>query len=217
MNEINQDYIQEYIRSLIKTDNLELEKFKKNCIEEHRPIIQDEVGQFIKVMLNIINPSSILEIGTNVGYSSIFMCLSLEKRVNITTIEINEDVVEEARRNIAEFGCKANINVICGDAAEVIETIKGNFDIAFIDAAKSHYGLFLEKMLPMMNTGGIIICDNVLFNGYIANDDLVKRRKRTIVKNLRNFLKSISEDNRFETSIIPIGDGIALIKIKNQL
>jgi len=214
MDEITRDYIQTYIQGLIKDEGEELEKFRENCVENHRPIIQKEVGQFIKVMLNIIKPKKILEVGTNVGFSSIFMCQTLNKNVDILSIEINEDVCNEAIDNIKKFECEKNIRIINDDAITALDYISEKFDIAFIDAAKSHYDEFLDKILKILNPNGIIICDNVLYKGLIANDELVTKRKRTIVRNMREFLEYVSTNERFETSIIPIGDGIALIKVK---
>jgi len=214
MDEITRDYIQTYIQGLIKNEDEELEKFRENCIENHRPIIQKEVGQFIKVMLNIIKPKKILEVGTNVGFSSIFMCQTLNKNVDILSIEINEDACNEAIDNIKKFECEKNIRIINDDAITALDYISEKFDIAFIDAAKSHYDEFLDKILKILNPNGIIICDNVLYKGLIANDELVTKRKRTIVRNMREFLEYVSTNERFETSIIPIGDGIALIKVK---
>lgn len=215
MDEITRDYIQTYIQGLIKNDSEELEKFRENCIENHRPIIQKEVGQFIKVLLDIMKPRKILEVGTNVGFSSIFMCKALNKEVDILSIEINEDVYNEAIDNIKRFECEKNIRVINDDAIVALDYISEKFDIAFIDAAKSHYDEFLDKILKILNPNGIIICDNVLYKGLIANDDLVTKRKRTIVRNMREFLEYVSTNDKFETSIIPIGDGVALIKIKS--
>ena len=216
MDEITRDYVQTYIQGLIKNDSEALEKFRESCIENHRPIIQKEVGQFIKVLLNILKPKKILEIGTNVGYSSIFMCNALNKNVEILSIEINEAVYNEALDNIKSFECEKNIRVINDDAIAALDYISEKFDIAFIDAAKSHYDEFLDKILKILNPNGVIICDNVLYKGLIANDDLVTKRKRTIVRNMREFLEYVSTNEKFETSIIPIGDGIALIKVKNE-
>lgn len=215
MDEINRDYIQTYIQSLIKIEDEELEKFRQNCIENHRPIVQEEVAQFIKVLLNIIKPKKILEIGTNVGFSSIFMCKALENNVDILSIEINELVYEEALNNIKNFNCDKSIRLINDDANHALDCIDENgFDMVFMDASKSHYAEFLDKIMKILSPDGIIICDNVLYKGMIASDELVKKRKRTIVRNMRNFLHYISNDDRFETSIIPIGDGVALIKVK---
>ena len=143
------------------------------------------------------------------------MCKALNKEVDILSIEINEDVYNEAIDNIRRFECDKNIRIINDDAIVALDYISEKFDIAFIDAAKSHYDEFLDKILKILNPNGIIICDNVLYKGLIANDDLVTKRKRTIVRNMREFLEYVSTNEKFETSIIPIGDGVALIKVKN--
>jgi predicted O-methyltransferase YrrM len=215
MDTINREYIQTYLHSLIKSEEESLEKFRLDCIENHRPIIQKEVAQLIKVLLNITKPKKILEIGTNVGFSSIFMCKALANKVDILSIEISKDIYEKALENIKIFECEKNIRLINDDASQALEYInESNFDIAFIDASKSHYTEFLDKLLKILSSDGIIICDNVLYNGMIANDELVEKRKKTIVKNMRKFFQYISTDDRFETSIIPIGDGVAIIKLK---
>jgi predicted O-methyltransferase YrrM len=215
MDTINREYIQTYLQSLIKSEDENLEKFRQSCIDNHRPIIQKEVAQLIKVLLTIIRPKKILEIGTNVGFSSIFMCKALENNVDILSIEIDKEIHEEAIDNIKKFGCEKNIRLINDGAGHALDYInEKNFNIAFVDASKSHYTEFLDKILKILSSDGIIICDNVLYNGMIASDELVVKRKRTIVRNMREFLQYVSSDNRFETSIIPIGDGIAIIKLK---
>lgn len=214
MDTINREYIQTYLQSLIKNEDENLENFRKNCIENHRPIIQNEVAQFIKVILNIARPKKILEIGTNVGFSSIFMCKALDCNVDILSIEIDNDIYNEALLNIKNFGCDNSIRLINDDANNALDYINENgFDMAFIDASKGHYEEFFDKILKILSSDGIIICDNVLYKGMIANDELVERRKKTIVKRMRNFLEYISTDDRFEASIIPIGDGVALVKV----
>lgn len=217
MDNINRDYIQTYIQGLIKNESDKLEKFRNECIERHLPIIQRETAQLIKVLLLMHNPKSILEVGTNVGFSSIYMCTALDRKVKVLSIEKSEEYYQEALSNIKTFGCEDNISVINSDASEALDMIintNEKFDIAFIDAAKSHYTEFLNKIIAMMNPGGLIISDNVLYKGLIANDELVTKRKRTIVRNMREYLEYISTDDKFETSIIPIGDGLALTKLK---
>lgn len=217
MDKINRDYIQNYIQSLIKNKDENLEKFRRICIENHRPIIQKEVAQLIKVLLNTVKPKKILEVGTNVGFSSIFMCKALDNNVDILSIEIDKDIYEEALNNIKNFECDNNIRLINDDANHALDYInESGFDMAFIDASKGHYEEFFDKILKILSPDGIIICDNVLYQGMIANDELVEKRKKTIVKRMRSFLQYISSDDRFEASIIPIGDGIALIKVKGQ-
>lgn len=221
MDNINYDYIKDYVNSLINEEDEEFEKFRQDCLDHKRPIIQREVAQFMKVCLNIQKPKRILEIGSNVGYSSMFMCRALGADVKITTIELNTEIAMQARENIKRFGYDDCITVINDDATDALDSLgiaqlDSKFDFVFIDASKSHYDDFFEKSLRIVSDDAVIMCDNTLYKGLIANDDLVVKRKRTIVRKMRSFLSDISDDDRFITSLIPIGDGVALIKIKRR-
>lgn len=213
MDNINRDYIDTYIQSLIPDDE-KLEAFRKDCEERGLPIIHKEVGQYIKLVINQLKAKSIIEVGCNVGYSSIFMSHVMNNEGRVVTMERSEKFYEEALQNIKSFGLEKNIKVHYGDATEILDSIEGNFDIAFIDAAKSYYKLFFDKCYEKMKSGGIILSDNVLYQGMIASDDLVVRRKKTLVRNLRNYLEYISHDDRYITSVLPLGDGLAVTLIK---
>lgn len=212
-NNINRDYIDSYISSLIQEDDDKLSKFREYCEERNLPIIHKEVGQFIKLIIDQLNAKNVIEIGTNVGYSSIFMS-KVMKDGKVVTLERSEKFYREAIKNISDFGLDESIKVYFGDAVEMLDKVEGTFDMAFIDAAKSYYRVFFDKCLKMMKPGGIILSDNVLYQGMIASDKLVVRRKKTLVRNLRNYLQYISHDERFVTSVLPLGDGLAVTLIK---
>ena len=212
MDNINREYIDEYISSLIEDEGNELKDFREYCEERNLPIIHKEVGQFIKLVINQLNAKNIIEIGTNVGYSSIFMS-KVMKEGKVVTLERSEKFYKEALKNISDFGLENNIQVYFGDAVDILDEVEGNFDMAFIDAAKSYYRIFFDKCLKKMKPGGIILSDNVLYQGMIASDELVVRRKKTLVRNLRNYLEYISHDKRFVTSVLPLGDGLAVTLI----
>jgi predicted O-methyltransferase YrrM len=214
MDNINREYIDIYINSLINNENGKLEDFRKQCEERGLPIIHKEVGQFIKLVINQLNAKSIIEVGTNVGYSSIFMSHVMNNQGKVVTMERSENFYQEALNNIKDFKLENNIEVYFGDASENLDKIEGTFDIAFIDAAKSYYKTFFDKCSLKMKSGGIILSDNVLYQGMIATDELVVRRKKTLVRNLRNYLEYISNDNRFITSVLPLGDGLAVTLIR---
>jgi len=214
MDNINREYIDTYINSLIKDEDEKLDRFREYCESRSLPIIHKEVGQFIKLIINQLNAKRIIEVGTNVGYSSIFMSKVMNSEGNVVTLERSEKFYEEALKNIKDFGLEDNIEVLFGDATENLDNIEGTFDMAFIDAAKSYYKIFFDKCCKMMKPGGIIISDNVLYQGMIATDDLVVRRKKTLVRNLRNYLEYISHDERYITSVLPLGDGLAVTLIK---
>lgn len=214
MDNINREYIDVYINSLIKHEDEKLEKFRSECIERQLPIIHNEVGQFIKLIINQTNAKSIIEVGTNVGYSSIFMSQVMNNEGRVVSLERSEKFYEEAIENIKRFNLEKNIEVHFGDAVELLDNINDSFDIAFIDAAKSYYTTFFDKCAKMMKSGGIIISDNVLYQGMIATDDLVVKRKKTLVRNMREYLEYISHDDRYITSVLPLGDGLAVTLIK---
>ncbi|NYB74017.1 O-methyltransferase [Sedimentibacter hydroxybenzoicus DSM 7310] len=214
MDNINREYIDSYINSLILDEDEKLTAFRNECQERNLPIIHKEVGQFIKLMIKQSNVKSILEIGTNVGYSSIFFSHVMNLEGKVVTLERSEKFYQEAVNNIKNFNLDKNIEVHFGDATEILDTIEGSFDMAFIDAAKSYYKLFFDKACERMKSGGIIISDNVLYQGMIASDELVVRRKKTLVRNLRNYLEYISHDDRFITSVLPLGDGLAVTLLK---
>ena len=211
LTNINEDYIDEYLRALVPRNKDFLVHMEEYAEENHVPIVQPEVAQLIKVLLRSNKPKSILEIGTAIGYSALVMMDTLDGDCNITTIERNEDMIKQAKDFISKSPYKDNIHIIQGDANEALDHIQGPFDLIFMDAAKGQYMEFFNKSIDLLNTGGLIIADNVLFRGMVATDELVIRRKITIVKRLRKFLKYINEVEGFTSSVIPIGDGVALI------
>ncbi|MPW26310.1 methyltransferase domain-containing protein [Alkalibaculum sp. M08DMB] len=209
MGTITQDYIENYIRNLIIEEDSFVQKLELYSLEHNVPIIHPEVKQFLSVIIKSSGIKSILEVGTAIGYSSIVFCNAMNNG-KVVTIEINEDMKCEALKNIDLAGYNNNIEVILGDANHVIKEIRGQFDCIFLDGAKGHYIHLLDTCLELLKPGGILISDNVLFRGMVANNELVKRRKITIVKRMRKYLEVITSHRQLKTSIIPIGDGVAL-------
>lgn len=211
MTNINEEYIDEYLRELIPKNKEFLVEMERYAKENHVPIVQPEVAQLIKVLLRSNRPKNILEIGTAIGYSALVMMDTLDGDCKITTIERREDMIQLAKDFISKTPYEDHIDIIQGDAGEVLDQMEGPFDLIFMDAAKGQYIEFFNKSMELLNPGGLIIADNVLFRGMVATDELVIRRKITIVKRLRKFLKYINEVEGFVSAVIPIGDGVALI------
>ena len=191
----------------------ELEKIKQKAIEEHIPIIMDDTLEVIDKILKEIKPTRILEIGTAVGYSA--MCFSeyLQPNGKIDTIERDAERVEEAKLNIENVGVKDKINIYEGDAVEILPTLDEKYDVVFIDAAKGKYPFFLKEALRMIKSNGVILADNILYKGYVMSD-YNKHKQRTAVRNLREYIKEVSENPNIETEILDVGDGLAISKIK---
>ncbi|MBO0545729.1 O-methyltransferase [Clostridium botulinum] len=217
MSKVAYDYMEEYIRGLISENEGILKDLEDYAKENAVPIVHKEVANFFRVYDKCKkNLKKILELGTAIGYSSIFMSLSSNGESNITTIERDDKMIEIARSNIEKHGFKDKIKIIHGDCLEILKDLDDKYDMIFMDAGKGHYNEFLPYCLKLLNKDGIIIADNVLFRGMVANDELVIRRKITIVKRMRKYMNMISDKENFITSIIPMGDGIAITKRRNE-
>ena len=185
----------------------ELEEYAR---EHHVPIVTPEVAQLLIVLGRIIRPERILEIGTAIGYSSILLAGVLVNGGRMDTIERQEEMILRARENIKKAGLEYTISIIAGDAEDVLKCLDKQYDMIFLDAAKGQYPEFLPECLRMLKNGGLLVSDNVLYKGMVASDDLVVRRKRTIVNRMRSYLDSICSNPALDTSILPVGDGVAL-------
>lgn len=190
----------------------ELEKIKIKALEEHIPIIMDDTLNVVGNLLDKIKPNAILEIGTAVGYSAICFSKYLLDGGIIDTIERDHDRVEEAKKNIKLVDIADKINIIEGDAVEILPTINKKYDAIFIDAAKGKYPFFLSEALRLINTNGYIIADNVLYKGYVMSD-YNKHKQRTAVRNLREYIAEITKNPTLETEILEVGDGLAITKV----
>ena len=148
----------------------ELEILKVKALEDHIPIIMDDTLEKIKKILEEEKPTRILEIGTAVGYSASKFAEYTENGCVIDTIEIDEERANEAIRNVKKIGVSDRINIMVGNAVEILPTLKEEYDIVFIDAAKGKYPIFLEESIKLIKNNGLILADNVLYKGYVMSD-----------------------------------------------
>ena len=216
MPNINYDYIENYLRNLKEINDEKLREMNDFAEENHVPIIERESEEFINFLISMQKPKKILELGTAIGYSSISFAKRNKCIEKIDSVELKGEMAEIARKNISDAGLENIISVHESDAYDYLLDLEEKYDLIFIDAAKGQYEKYFDSALKNLNEKGLIICDNVLFKGMIAEDSLVKRRKITIVKRLRKFLKDISEDERFISSVVPIGDGVLLVRRKDE-
>ncbi|KPU44945.1 putative O-methyltransferase [Oxobacter pfennigii] len=209
MSKIVYDYIEEYIRNLIPKEDDLLKELEEYALLNNVPIIHPEVAQLLSFLIKVNKPLKILEIGTAIGYSAIVMKkAALSGR--IITIDRDSDMIKLAEENIKKAGFQDSIEIIEGDALDILTNMDKDFDFIFIDAAKGQYMEFFPHCHRMLNNEGIIFADNVLFRGMVATNELLIRRKITIVKRMRKYLKFITENHDYETSILPLGDGVAI-------
>lgn len=195
-------------------NSVELEKIKKKALEDKVPIIMDDTLEVVAKILTEIKPNKILEIGTAVGYSAICFSEYLQENGKIDTIERDTERVKEARENIKKAEVEDKINIYEGDAVEILPALNDEYDVVFIDAAKGKYPFFLNQALRMIRQGGVIIADNVLYKGYVMSD-YNKHKQRTAVRNLREYIAEITNNDKLETKILEVGDGLAISKVTN--
>lgn len=188
------------------------DSIKQKALENHIPILMDDTLETISKILKENKPKNILEIGTAVGYSAICFSEYLPEDGKIDTIERDVLRAEEAIENIKKAGVENKINVIIGDAVDILPTLNNKYDIVFIDAAKGKYPFFLEQAIRMINKSGIIIADNVLYKGYVLSD-YNKHKQRTAVRNLREYIYKVTNTPNIQTEILEVGDGLAISKI----
>lgn len=190
-----------------------LEEIKQRALDNHIPIIMDDTLEVITKTLSENKPKSILEIGTAVGYSAICFSKLLADDGKIDTIERDEERIAEARQNIKDMNLENAIHIYEGDAVEILPTLEDKYDMIFIDAAKGKYPFFLKESLRLLSENGIIFADNILYKGYVMSD-YNKHKQRTAVRNLREYIKEVTENPNLETEILEVGDGLAISKLK---
>lgn len=200
-----------FIHSL-ETENSEiLETIEKEALETFVPIIRKEMQSFLKVLLSIQKPLKILEVGTAVGFSALLMSEYAPEGCTITTIEKYEKRIPIARENFKRAGKEEVITLLEGDALEILKGLQESYDFIFMDAAKAQYIYYMPEVIRLLGKGGILVSDNVLQDGDIIESRFaVERRNRTIHSRMREYLYALKHEERLLTSIITLGDGVAV-------
>ena len=212
IEKIDEVRVNDFILSLSSENDDDIMSLKEYAIMHDVPIIRDETRDFIKLILNIKKPNSILEIGTAIAYSTLIMHKNC-KAATIITIEDFERRISEAKKNIDKFFDKSKITLIEKDAGIYLKENKEQevFDLVFLDAAKGQYVNWISDIKRLMKRNAILLSDNIFKDGEILESKfLIKKRDRTIHKRMREFLKTIVDDNEFNTYLFNIGDGISV-------
>ena len=200
-----------FINSLDTKNSELLETIEAEARAADVPIIRREMQSFLKVLLMMKNPKRILEVGTAVGFSALLMIESVSENCHITTIENYEKRIPIARENFRRAGKEQQITLIEGDAAEVMKTLDAPYDFIFMDAAKGQYIHYLSDALRLLCDGGVLVSDNVMQDGDVIQSRFaVERRNRTIHARMRDYLYELKHNEELTTSIIPLGDGVAV-------
>lgn len=208
---MDQDRIVGYICSLDRGHGELCDRIAREARAARVPIIRPETAAFLQTMVAAAAPSRILEVGTAVGYSALLMAQVMPEGCHITTIEKYKPRIPLAREHFRQAGAEERITLVEGDADEVLEQLSGTFGFIFMDAAKGQYIHWLPRVMKLLEPGGVLLTDNVLQDGDIVESRFaVERRNRTIHGRMREYLYALTHMDELQTSVIPIGDGVAL-------
>lgn len=207
-------FIDEDVFNYIENFSSERENFKElvDYAETNRvPIVSQDVSRFIELLLKIIKPKNILEIGSAIGYSSLIM--SKASDANILTIEKDEETFKVLKENLKKYDTDNKIKAINDDAINTLKSMnkEEKFDFCFIDANKSQYEEYLNLVYDLTSDNALILIDNILFRGFVAKDE-DNKRYRTIIKNLKKFIEDVKSDKRFTASLLTVHDGLLLLR-----
>lgn len=207
--------ISDYINSLDRELPDYLKKIEKQALQEYIPIIKKPTQKLLKFLISLKNPQNILEVGAAVGFSSLLMSEYIAENSKITTIEKMPKRIKAAKKNICSSGKEKKIQLLEGDAEIILKALsaenKEKYDFMFMDAAKGQYINFLPDIMKLLSAEGILISDNVLQDGDVAESRYaITRRNRTIHSRMREYLYTITHMEELETVILPIGDGVTL-------
>jgi Predicted O-methyltransferase len=200
----------EYLDTLLPPRDALLARMEAFAAEHGHPIADPEVGQFMGILVRAKQPKHLVEVGTNIGYSVVVLGRECAAGAVLETIELDRDILATARNFVAEAGLACDVKFHQGAALEVLPSLAGPFDFAFIDCVKTEYEQYLDQLLPKLTPGAMIVCDNLLWGGKVAEDV-----HDPSTDALRAFNRRITTDPRLTTIVLPVGDGVG-ISIVNQ-
>lgn len=204
-----------YLSSLTREEIPYLREIEEEAINNYVPIIRKDTQDFMKWMMQTLQPKSILEVGTAVGFSALLMVSYNPAACHITTIENYEPRIPVAKENFKRGNKEECITLLEGDAMEILPGLTESYDFIFMDAAKGQYPAFLPYLKERMHSGSVLVTDNILQEGDLLESHYaIERRNRTIHKRMREYLQMLTEDEDFVCTILPVGDGLAVCTMK---
>ena len=186
----------------------DLQKIRDEAAAREIPVSDGETLNFLATLMAALSPKNILELGTATGLSAAVM--QRASGAHITTIERDENFAAEAARNFKNLNICDKIDIICGDAGEVIKGLSGPFDFVFLDCAKVQYVKYLPEIIRLLKVGGTLVADDVLLFGYVTGERQTPKKRKMLVKHIEEYISAATNDSRLQTTILNIGNGIAM-------
>lgn len=206
-----------FINSLDRGNPPFLDELERYSRENDVPIIRHQAQSLLKFLLAAKRPRQILEVGTAIGFSALFMSEYAPQDCHITTIEKYEKRIPLARENFKRAGKERAITLLEGDAAQILPELSSSYELIFMDAAKGQYIHFLPEVMRLLAPGGILVSDNVLQEGDILESRFaLTRRNRTIHARMRQYLYELTHQEQLETIVLPFGDGMT-VSVKTEM
>lgn len=187
----------------------QLDKMLSFARENYIPVMLDDTKKLLQQLTTENQPKKILEIGTAIGYSGIVM-LTSSPEAQLNTIEMDEKSAKMARQNFIQAGVYDRVNLFVGDAKEIVTQLTGKYDFIFLDGPKGQYDCFLPYLIDVLEVGGLLVCDNVLYKGLVEHVPEHRHKHITIARNLNRFLDDLNNDNRLTTRLHRTGDGVTV-------
>ena len=205
-----------YTASLVKLNiDEQIAQRRKEALDHGIPVADDETLQFLLLILEMKRPTRILEVGTAVGLSGVAM-LKACPNARLTTMELEEDRYIEAKKNFSDFGVEDRVTAYLGDAAEILSMMDGEYDFVFLDGPKAQYEKYLFDLKRLMKRGAVLFSDDVLLYGWVSGEEPTPQKRHSIVDKIRSYLEVITADKDFITSVLNVGDGVALSVYNKQ-
>ncbi|WP_041276699.1 O-methyltransferase [Desulfosporosinus acidiphilus] len=203
--------MERYLETLLGERDSLLREMEEIALQETIPVVTPAVGNFLNLMVTINRSQSILEIGTAIGYSTVWLARGAKKcGGHVTTIDMNRDRLSRAEGYFERAGLLQSITPLKGDARKILPSLTPGYDFVFVDAAKGEYLDYLNLIDPLIAPGGILVVDNVLFRGWVVPESNFAPKYERMVGGLRRFLQELSQNPEYVTTVLPFGDGISV-------
>jgi len=203
--------MERYLETLLGERDPLLREMEGQALKETIPVVTPMVGNFLNLLVHMGKAQAILEIGTAIGYSTIWLGRAAEKTGgHVTTIDMNKDRRVRALKYFERAGLGNHITALEGDARKILPTLDSRFDFVFIDAAKGEYLEYLNLIYPLIAPGGILVVDNVLFRGWVVPGSDFAPKYDRMVNGLRQFIQDLCQNPDFTTTVLPFGDGVSV-------